>query len=133
MDYRSSDSPRNKRSNMWNRQNYHSHMNPLRLAREVFYDTKSWVTDRHNVPRGYFPVHLEVTLVPAGSHRSSLRIEFVNFTGHHLPKARPRTANYVNPLMEVVYKVIDEMIDCHCCIGKDVRPITMHNVCWNDE
>ena len=113
----------------------HSRTNPLRFTKAIYYASHPWILDPTDmaIANHFVPINIEVTIVPAGSHKTMLRIEFVNLTGAHLPKARPRATEQIEPLLDTIYKLIIESIDCDCCLGKELKPITMHNVCWNDE
>lgn len=112
----------------------HSHINPLVLHRPVYYAPNPWAvtTDEFATSIHIAKLDAEIILVPAGKHKTKLRIEFVNITGYPLP-VRPKTKEQITYLLDTVSRLLKQSIDCSCCVDKEIKPITMHQVCWGGE
>ena len=109
----------------------HSHINPLVLNRPVYYATNPWAVTTDEFAAGTHTTKLdaEIILVPAGIHGKKLRIEFVNITGTPLP-VRPKTKEQITYLLDTVVRLLKQSIECSCCVYKEIKPITIHQVCW---
>ena len=112
----------------------HSHLNPLVLNRPVYYSLNPWAitTDDFHTNTAIVKLHVEIIVVPAGMQGKKLRIEFVNITGDPLP-ARPKTKEQITYLLDTMVRLLKQSIECSCCVDKEIKPITMHQVCWGGE
>ena len=114
----------------------HSRENPLRIKRPAYYITDPWGLEPAE-PSMWRQVAIEVIIVPAGAHAKKLRLEFVNILtptvlGKPIP-ARPKTKEQSTYLLEFVNRFIEHHITCDCCQGRELMPISMQQVCWNNE
>lgn len=116
----------------------HNRENPLRVRHSVYYGLDPWGLEEEEVGSSEkVKLDVEVIIVPAGAHYKKLKIEFVNITtpfvlGKPVP-SRPKTKEQTTYLLEFVNKFIERYAVCSCCGGRELLPITMHSVCWNNE